>query len=282
LLILPEARKNEVLEILKDVKDISCSRPAEKVCNWGVPVPGDESQIMYVWIEALTNYLQPKDFWPADTHVIGKDILRFHAVVWPAMLLSVGLELPKKIFAHGFVLSGGKRMSKSSGNVIDPFELIEEYGADALRYYLLREITPTEDGDLTKEKFKKVYNANLANGLGNLVSRVMKMAEQFDGFAIEEPSWIGIEAYLDKMELNKAMDYIWERISQSDLYIQEEQPFKIIKEDKEKARAILWNLISALNQIAFLLGPFMPDTSEKILNVIKDNKMPESLFPRKD
>ncbi|PIS13661.1 MAG: hypothetical protein COT67_00605, partial [Candidatus Tagabacteria bacterium CG09_land_8_20_14_0_10_41_14] len=140
----------------------------------------------------------------------------------------------------------------------------------------------TEDGDLTKEKFKKVYNANLANGLGNLVSRVMKMAEQFDGFAIEEPSWIGIEAYLDKMELNKAMDYIWERISQSDLYIQEEQPFKIIKEDKEKARAILWNLISALNQIAFLLGPFMPDTSEKILNVIKDNKMPESLFPRKD
>ena len=108
------------------------------------------------------------------------------------------------------------------------------------------------------------------------------MAEQFDGFAIEEPSWIGIEAYLDKMELNKAMDYIWERISQSDLYIQEEQPFKIIKEDKEKARAILWNLISALNQIAFLLGPFMPDTSEKILNVIKDNKMPESLFPRKD
>ncbi|PIS13721.1 MAG: methionine--tRNA ligase, partial [Candidatus Tagabacteria bacterium CG09_land_8_20_14_0_10_41_14] len=138
LLILPEARKNEVLEILKDVKDISCSRPAEKVCNWGVPVPGDESQIMYVWIEALTNYLQPKDFWPADTHVIGKDILRFHAVVWPAMLLSVGLELPKKIFAHGFVLSGGKRMSKSSGNVIDPFELIEEYGADALRYYLLR------------------------------------------------------------------------------------------------------------------------------------------------
>jgi len=283
--VVPAERMHEIATfVAAGLKDFSISRRKEKL-SWGVPVPGDSSQIMYVWVEALANYLYPKKYWPADIHVIGKDILRFHAVLWPAMLLSAGEKLPKKILVHGFVLSGDRKMSKTLGNVVDPFDLIKRYGADALRYYLLREITPFEDGDITEEKFKEAYNANLANGLGNLVSRVMKMAEQFDGLEIleiNEVSLDGIRSFMDKLELNKALDYIWDLISQADSYIQEEQPFKVVKEDKKKAKAILQVLVSSLNRIAFLLSLFLPEASEKIVKAIKVNKMPETLFPRKD
>ncbi|MDO8620214.1 MAG: methionine--tRNA ligase, partial [bacterium] len=187
LQIIPETRKNEILALLaRGLEDVSFSRPSDKV-SVGVKVPGDPSQTIYVWCDALVNYLSAlgfgrkddelfKKFWPADVHVIGKDILRFHAAIWPAMLLSAKLPLPKQLFVHGFITSGGKKMSKTLGNVIDPNELIAEYGGEAVRFFLARHISPFEDGDITLESFKEAYNADLANGIGNLTSRVMKMA----------------------------------------------------------------------------------------------------------
>lgn len=297
LKIFPESRKNEVLAMIgKGIEDISFSRPAEKLKGWGVPVPNNESQLMYVWCDALANYISAlgygssddgsfKKFWPADLHVVGKDILRFHAVIWPAMLLSAGLELPKALFVHGHILSGGKKMSKTLGNIIDPFDLINEYGADAVRYYLLREILPFDDGDITLEKFKEAYNANLANGLGNLVSRVMKMSEQYlsnrERVTRNEKMLDGFKEFMDNFELNKAMDLIWRKISELDLKIQETQPFKLIKTDEKKAKEILMELVAGLQNIALMLKPFLPQTSEKIFNAIKANKMPEPLFLRK-
>jgi len=185
LKIIPQARQNEVLGYIKTgIEDVSFSRAKEKY--WGFEVPGDPSQIIYVWGDALPNYIsaigyeketkQFKKLWPADVHCIGKDILKFHAVIWPAMLLSAGLELPKSIFVHGFINVAGQKMSKSLGNVVDPFELIKKYGVDTVRYFLLREIPSTEDGDFTREKFEQRYNSDLASGIGNLVARVNAMA----------------------------------------------------------------------------------------------------------
>ncbi len=205
--ILPESRKNEILNVIKDgLKDISFSRP-KKTLDWGVPVPNDETQTMYVWCDALTNYISAlgygndyichsreggnpllpqsanlannfQKYWPADIHLIGKDILRFHAAIWPAMLISADLPLPKKIFVHGFITSNGQKISKSLGNIIDPFEVIDKYGVDALRYYLLKEIPSGGDGDFSFERFEEVYQADLANGIGNLVYRVLTMIER--------------------------------------------------------------------------------------------------------
>lgn len=297
LKILPESRKNEVLAIIKNgIEDTSFSRPAEKLGGWGVPVPDDDSQLIYVWCDALANYISAlgygsgnennfEKFWPADLHVIGKDILRFHALIWPAMLMSAKLPLPKALFVHGFILSGGKRMSKTLGNIINPFDLINEYGADAVRYYLLREIMPFEDGDITEEKFKEAYNANLANGLGNLTARIMKMSEQYlDSENVKMKSEKLPDDYkdlMDNFELSKAMDLVWQKISELDLKIQETQPFKLIKEDEEKAKKILRELIAGLRDIALMLKPFLPDASEKIIGAIEANKMPEPLFLRK-
>ncbi|MEK7168086.1 MAG: class I tRNA ligase family protein, partial [Patescibacteria group bacterium] len=255
LKILPESGKNEILAVIrKGIEDISFSRPVEKLAGWGVPVPDNDSQLMYVWCDALANYVSAlgygsgdesnfQKFWPADLHVIGKDILRFHALIWPAMLLSAKLPLPKTLFVHGFIISDGKRMSKTLGNVIDPFDLIERYGVDAARYYLLREITPFGDGDITEKKFKEAYNANLANGLGNLVARIMKMSEQYlksEKFKVESGKLPeNYKKFMDSFELSKAMDLIWQKISEMDLYIQKTQPFKLVKEDEEKAKKIL-------------------------------------------
>jgi len=296
LKILPESRKNEILGMIKEgVGDISFSRPKEKLSDWGVPVPDDESQLMYVWCDALANYISAlgygsnnednlKKFWPADLHIIGKDILRFHALIWPAMLMSAKLLLPKTIFVHGFILSNGKRMSKTLGNVIDPFYLAEKYGVDATRYYLLREITPFEDGDITEEKFKEAYNANLANGLGNLTARIMKMSEQYlDNKELRIKNYElpnDFKNLMDNFGLNKAMDLIWEKISELDLHIQKTEPFKLIKTDEEKTKEILAELVSGLQNIALMLKPFLPQASEKILKSIELNKMPETLFPR--
>ncbi|MEK9168507.1 MAG: methionine--tRNA ligase [Patescibacteria group bacterium] len=296
LKILPESGKNEILAVIrKGIEDISFSRPVEKLAGWGVPVPNNDSQLMYVWCDALANYVSAlgygsgdesnfQKFWPADLHVIGKDILRFHALIWPAMLMSAKLPLPKKLFVHGFIISDGKRMSKTLGNVIDPFDLIERYGVDAARYYLLREITPFGDGDITEKKFKEAYNANLANGLGNLVARIMKMSEQYlksEKFKVESGKLPeNYKKFMDSFELSKVMDLIWQKISEMDLYIQKIQPFKLVKEDEEKAKKILRELVSGLWDIALMLKPFLPKTSEKIIIAIQSNKMPEALFPR--
>ncbi len=297
LKIIPQSRKNEILAFLeRGLEDISFSRPKRNVPH-GIPVPGDPDSVIYVWGDALVNYISAlgygredddlfRKFWPADVHVIGKDILRFHAAIWPGMLLSAGLPLPKSILVHGLITSGGVKMSKSLGNVVDPLGLISEYGADSVRYYLAREISTFDDGDLTPEKFKEAYNANLANGLGNLVSRIMKMAEDNLDGPVLIPEWEDMSEYFDllnKFEINKACEYIWKKISELDLYIQDNQPFKVIKIDEEKGKEMITELVIKLYTVARMLNPILPDTSSKIKNLIKQNKMPESpLFARKD
>lgn len=295
--IIPQTRKNEILALLKrGLEDVSFSRPKDKV-SVGIPVPGDDTQVMYVWCDALSNYLTAlgygaantqllDKFWPADLHVIGKDILRFHAAIWPAMLLSAGIELPNKILVHGFITFHGRKMSKTLGNVIDPLELIQEYGAEAVRYYLLRHISTFEDGDMTKEGFKDAYNAGLANGIGNLASRIMKMASDNLESPVSIPEWEDMSKYfsiLDTFEINKAADFIWAEIREMDKFIQENQPFKIVKEDKEKGQQMISELVVRLYSVARMLNPLLPETSTKIKSLIKENKSPsEPLFLRKD
>lgn len=293
--IVPESRRNEILALLdRGLDDISFSRPTEKM-SVGIPVPGDASQKVYVWGDALVNYISAlgfgrnnklyKKFWPG-MHVIGKDILRFHAAIWPGMLLSAGLPLPKKLLVHGFITSGGKKMSKSLGNVIDPFSLIEIYGAEAVRYYLIHHISPFEDGDLTLKSFKDAYNANLANGIGNLISRIMKMAKD----NLDKPVLISEKedmskyfSYLEKFEINKACDFIWSEISDMDKYIQENQPFKVIKNDKKTGQKMIESLVVRLYSVARMLNPILPETSKKIKELIRENKTPDKpLFVRID
>ncbi len=299
LKVTPETRKNEITSFLGEgLRDVSFSRP-EKDIPWGIPVPGDPTQMMYVWCDALTNYISAlgygtnddilfKKYWPASLHVMGKDNLRFHAAFWPAMLLSAGLPLPKEILVHGYVISGGKKMSKSIGNVVDPKEIVEKYGAEALRYFMAREISPFEDGDFTEEKFIEAYNANLANGLGNLVSRVMKMAETYLDESVEiaqnghlklQPE--AFEVAMENLNLQLAADIIWKNISNLDEIIQKDEPFKVAKEDKEKGITIIKGLVNDLFIIAKYLEPFLPDTAKTIQHLIQKNKMPEKpLFAR--
>ncbi len=301
LQIIPETRKNEILSLLESgLEDVSFSRPRRS--DWpaglGIPVPGDDTQVMYVWCDALTNYISAlgygrednelyKEFWPG-THVIGKDILRFHAAIWPGMLLSAGLPLPKTLLVHGFITSGGKKMSKSLGNVIDPEELISEYGTEAVRYYLARHISPFDDGDITHEGFKEAYNGNLVNGLGNLVARVMQMAEKNNVVTpiIESTRPTGLERNIQQamegFKVNEALDYIWSEIQHADQLITEKEPFKLIKTDRTQGEDIIRDLVRTVKTVAEALQPFMPQTSEKILEAIKENKKPENLFPRKE
>jgi methionyl-tRNA synthetase len=295
--IIPETRKNEVLGILKEgLEDVSFSRLKEKY--WGWPVPGDDSQNLYVWPDALSNYIsavgyaketeQFKKFWPADVHCIGKDIIKFHAIYWIAMLLSAKIDLPKSIFVHGFITSGGQKMSKSLGNVVDPFELVKKYSADAVRYYLLREIPSAEDGDFTIEKFELRYNADLAGGIGNLVARVVAMANKLENrnWKIENRNNAKIndeiervknvcEKSLEEFKFNEALIAIWELISWCDKYINQEKPW----EQAENSKKVILDLLFAINEIADLLNPFLPQTSEKIKKVLQTRKS-EILFPR--
>ena len=298
LRIAPATRKNEILAFIeRGLEDVSFSRPrrAEWPSGLGVPVPDDDSQVMYVWCDALANYITAvgygrddetfKKYWPADVHVIGKDILRFHAAIWPAMLLSAGLPLPRTLLVHGFITSGGKKMSKSLGNVIDPLELMGEYGGDAVRLYLARHVSPFEDGDITVEKFKEAYNADLANGLGNLASRVMTLAEKHLPAAVRPEPAPFPEAYtaaLANFEFNRATDVIWNLIETLDRRIAEEMPFKVIKTDEEKGRKMILTLTQDLYLIARLLNPLMPATSATIKEAILQNKKPTNLFPRKE
>ncbi len=296
LSVIPHGRKNEILALLKEgLEDVSFSRP-RKSNSVGIPVPGDDTQVMYVWCDALSNYITAlgygreddtlfKKFWPADVHVIGKDILRFHAAIWPAMLLSAKLPLPKSILVHGFITSGGKKMSKTLGNVIDPLELIKEYGRDAVRYYLARHISPFEDGDITTDGFKDVYNGELANGIGNVTSRIMQLGEIHLSEKVEEssePFPRELDAFFERYEINKALDYVWQKIQLIDQKINEKEPFKVIKTDVEKGKSIIAELVKDLNVVANMLSPFLPDTSRKIIEAIRANKKPENLFPRKD
>jgi methionyl-tRNA synthetase len=295
--VIPEERKNEILNFIKSgLEDFSISRPKERMKGWGIPVPEDKTQIIYVWFDALTNYISAlgygrdgkkfKKYWPANVQLIGKDILRFHAVFWPAMLLSAKIELPKIIFVHGFITVEGQKMSKSLGNIINPLDLIEKYGPDPLRYFLLREGSPFEDIDFTFEKFKKRYNFDLANELGNLTMRIVSLQRKlkirmrkkisFKDKKIEKKLSKNKKEVKKKMEnfkFNEALNSIWSLIFFVNSYIDKTRPWE---KGKEK---IVKDLISILKEIAQILNPFLPQTSQKILKQIKLQK-PEILFPK--
>jgi len=294
LKIVPGTRKNEVLSLLKDgLEDVSFSRPSKDL-SWGVPVPGDDSQTMYVWADALSNYISGYggiEKWeehPADIHFIGKDILRFHAAIWPGMLLSAGIKLPKAIYVHGYILVSGEKMSKSVGNVVDPFELVKKYGTDPVRYYLLREIASAQDGDFTYEKFEERYNGDLANGLGNLVARVstigQNLGELKSSFKENKDYSEENNKLFDKFELNKILENIWKEIHELDKKINDEKPWA--EKDEVALKEKIENYSERIIYIANLLNPFLPETSEKIKNQFKlsDNKLNitkgEGLFPR--
>lgn len=301
--IVPEFRKKEFLEMIKDgVKDVSISRP-KKNLTWGVEVPNDPDQIMYVWLDALSNYVTVlgypdredwQDFWPADVQVVGKDILRFHAGIWPAMLLGLGLTLPRKLLVHGFVNVGGAKMSKTVGNVVDPNEIIDQYGLDAFRYYFSRHIPTQDDGDFTWEKFETAYNTELANDLGNLVARVANMLTRYQAGVIGDGDYgeHDMEPYreaMNNLEFNKAMDETWTMIRSLNKYIEDVKPWEVAgKRDKEPdAEAhlgdILGHCVATLLQIADQLVPLLPDTASKIQSMFGTGvvvPMEGVLFPK--
>lgn len=282
--IKPTSRTNEVLAMLEDSEDISFSRPSKDL-KWGIPVPGDESQKIYVWADALTNYLSAIGYgrndewikwWPADAHVIGKDILRFHAIIWPAMLLSAGLELPKSLLVHGFITVEGQKMSKTIGNVVDPIKLVEKYGVDSVRYYLLREISSTEDGDFSYKKLEDRYNGDLANNLGNLVSRTGKLIEtKLNGELNFEEKFIDGEARrkvdetsekykkaIEEFRLHEALTAVWDLLGYANSFIDIHKPW-----EEQEAGHLLKTLTTALGIIlnaAWFIKPFLPETADKI------------------
>ena len=282
------------------LKDLSISRPSEKI-PWGIPVPGDKKQTMYVWFEALMNYITTlgypdgqdfKDFWPADVQVIGKDIIRFHAIIWPAVLLSLDLPLPRTLYVHGFIKdASGETMSKSLGNGIAPNDVVEQYGADAFRYYVTRHIPSGEDNNFAWERYETIYNTELANELGNLVSRTASMISKYqDGVIGDLPeSMHDIAPYHDAFEafrFDRALEYVWNLVRGLNQYIEDEKPWAIAKagpDEAEHLREILAYLVASLLQVADLLHPVMPSTSAKIIQMFGDgavNFEVTQLFPR--
>jgi methionyl-tRNA synthetase len=299
--ITPKSRKNEILGLIKQgLEDISISRAKDKL-PWGVPVPGDAEHVMWVWFDALPNYISAlgypegkdfKEFWPADLHIVGKDILRFHAAIWPAMLMSAGVATPKQLNVHGFIYTGGEKMSKSLGNVVDPLEVVERYGVDAFRYYLLREIPSESDGDFTWERFETVYNADLANELGNLVQRtaamiVKYMNGEFDDAPAHAHDVVDFKQAMAELRFDKALAEVWEMIRGLNQYVEESKPWVLAKsegkDDRAQLEEVLRHLVSDLLQVAELLVPFMPGTSEKIWKTFEGGKVNSDigiLFPK--
>ncbi|MBI5126378.1 MAG: methionine--tRNA ligase [Candidatus Taylorbacteria bacterium] len=296
--VVPDFRFNEIKAFVeRGLQDFSISRLKSKM-PWGVPVPGDDGHVMYVWFDALVSYIStlgwPKDtasfeqWWVSTGGVVqycGKDNLRQQSAMWQAMLMAAGLPNSKQIVINGFITSGGQKMSKSLGNVVSPIDIVNEFGTDALRYYVLREFSPFEDSDFTLEKFKESYNAGLANGLGNLVSRVMKMATTYDVRLPDVALVVDEEKYtkaFESFEINKACQYIWSLIQDADRLIQETEPFKLIKTDPEKAKKIVGDLLSRINFIAVVLRPILPETSKIVEECVTSHTMPEKpLFLRK-
>lgn len=303
-LVIPDFRQKEIkMFVERGLEDFSISRLKSKM-SWGVPVPGDDDHVMYVWFDALTSYISTlgwpdtakkggaesnfEKFWVKGTPVqyCGKDNLRQQSAIWQAMLMAAGLPNSEHIIVDGFITGeGGVKMSKSLGNTVDPLDIIRDYGIDALRYYVAREITPFEDSPFTADKFKESYNAALANGVGNLVSRVVKMAETN---GVKQTAHVDAAAlvslyseYYEKFELNKVGDEIWKKISAADKFIQEQTPFKKVKVDPEAGKADIAYLLGEVAAIGVLLEPIMPETSAKIAEAIRDSKVSAPLFLRK-
>jgi methionyl-tRNA synthetase len=300
--IVPEFRKKEFLELIKDgLQDVSISRPLKNL-SWGIPVPGDSDQIMYVWIDALANYITVlgypdlsgwQEYWPADVQVIGKDILRFHAGMWASILLGLGLALPKKLLVHGFINVGGSKMSKTVGNVVDPNQIIDDYGLDAFRYFFSRHVPTLDDGDFTWEKFENSYNTELANDLGNLIRRVASMITRYQAGVIGEApkGEHDMSAYhlaMEKLEFNRAIDEVWLMVRSLNQYLENVKPWEIAKNIGKDSEAeshlaeVLAYAVGALLQIGDLLVPFLPDTAAKIHSTFETGVIvpTEVLFPK--
>ncbi|MBL8159149.1 methionine--tRNA ligase [Candidatus Saccharibacteria bacterium] len=281
LKIQPTFRKKEILNLLNHgLEDISISRPRKNL-SWGIPVPNDPNHVMYVWFEALINYVSILGYpdgplfarlWPANVQVIGKDILRFHAAIWPAMLIGLGLPLPKKLLVHGFVNVGGAKMSKTVGNVVDPIQIADEYGVDAFRYFFLRHIPTLDDGDFTWEKFETAYNTELGNELGNLVQRVASMVVRYQNGMITQIApavhdTAQYQAAMTELRLNDAFDAVWDQVRQLNVYLEEVKPWALAKAGEKEAshlNEVLAYAAGSLVHIADLLLPFLPDTAESI------------------
>jgi methionyl-tRNA synthetase len=286
----PEFRRNEVLRLIEDgLQDISISRQR---LPWGIPFPGDEQQTVYVWFDALINYLSATGFpnegyeklWPADLHVIGKGITRFHCIIWPAMLLAADLPLPKSVFGHGFISVNGQKLSKSLGNVIEPEAIVARFGADALRYFLLREIVWGGDGDFSWEQLEQRYNADLANDLGNLLSRTTSMVERYLGGEVKDPGGrlasdakrglrmtaesVGLRfrSHWADLDLSRGLAVIWELVRRANRLIEEEAPWKLAKEPAkaDELARLLYDLLESLRITALLVTPAMPAKAQEI------------------
>ena len=294
LKIIPQIRKNEALSFIrKGLEDFSISRSIARAKNWGVPVPNDPKQIIYVWFDALNIYYSgigsgwdEKLFntWaPADLMIIGKGILRFHAVYWISILKSASLPIPKELFVHGYLTVDGQKMSKTVGNVVDPIKILNQYGTDAVRYYLAREIPSYSDGDYSDRRFKELYNADLANGLGNLVARVAKLAEgkslQLSAISNQLINKGDYKKALEEYRFNDALAYVWGKVKGADKYIDANEPWKLSGDALTK---VLEQAINQILEIATLLQPFLPDTAEKILTQFQSSsiKSQAPLFPR--
>lgn len=288
--IQPASRRNEMINFIKNgLEDLCISRTS---FDWGIPVPIDEKHVIYVWFDALSNYLTAagylddeekfKKYWPADLHLVGKEIVRFHSIIWPIILMALDLPLPKKVYGHGWLIVEGDKMSKSKGNVIDPIGLIDEFGADAIRYFLLREINLGQDGNFSRDALIQRINSDLANDLGNLLHRTLNMIGKFNGGVIEssnekeavdddliamaESTVQKFTELMDEMDISAAIKLVWAFISRTNKYIDETAPWALAKDEAQKARlnAVLYNLTEALRIISVLIDPFMPTTAPKV------------------
>lgn len=306
--VQPESRRNEVLSFIKSgLSDQSISRTS---FTWGIPLPFDPRHVMYVWFDALLNYISAIDYgtddarfertWPADWHLVGKEILRFHAVIWPAMLMAAGLPLPSRVFAHGWLTVEGQKMSKSLGNVVAPSELVDEFGVDAYRYYFLREFSFGQDGNFSRRTMFKRYNAELANDLGNLESRVLTMVQKYSGGVVPAPGEAGpeearlreaagqlpgaLDAKMDMPAFNEALATIWEFVHAVNRYVDVSAPWSLAKDPGEKAQLdnVLYHSLESLRIVALLISSFMPATAEIIWErlglegALSDARLPES------
>ncbi len=294
--ILPKSRKNEVVSFVKSgLKDLSVSR---KSFSWGIQVPSNKDHVIYVWLDALTNYISAlnypnkndnlyKSYWPADLHMIGKDILRFHAVYWPAFLLAADLPTPKRVYGHGWILSGDEKMSKSKGNILDPLEIVNKYGLDALRYYLLKEVSFGNDGNISKEQLISCINSDLANNFGNLCQRVLAFAEKnlsfqvpkIDSFNQEDlnvlnnfsNNYQNLLAYIDNQNINSYMNFIVDQMFLSNKYFNDQEPWKK-KNDIKRLNTIIYTSLELIRKISILLYPVIPDSSLKALSIFNINE----------
>ena len=286
--IQPKERKNEILNFIKKgLKDISISRRNVK---WGVPLPFDKSYTAYVWVDAFLNYLTGlgwdgnaehcPEMWPPDIQLMSKDILRVHATIWPGILLALGFPLPKKMFIHGYFTINSQKMSKSLGNVIWPEELIEKFGVDGTRYLLISSLGYGQDGDVSWNKLKEKYNADLANNLGNLVSRVLKLNENIKAEVDKEkPRIKNLDKLFEEIKLKEILDRIWEQVNWANKYIEEKKLWDLARTNPKEAKKVLRELLSSISEIAEKINPFMPETSERIKKILKTGKS-ELLFPR--